>query len=127
MRRAAVAALLLAVLAGCGSEGRRAAPPPPPLPRTLARTWAQQAQAVASALAASDGCTALSLTTRLRSEVVAAVNAHRVPARFQEPLASGVNDLASRITCAPMPAAPAPGKGHGEGHGRHGKGKGEGG
>lgn len=123
MRRAAAAAGLVAVLAGCGSEGHRTAPPPPRLPRTLARTWAQQAQAVASALAASDGCTALSLATQLRSQVVAAVNAHHVPARLQEPLSSGVNDLASRITCAP--AAPAaPGKGHGKGHGKHDKGEG---
>jgi hypothetical protein len=123
VRRAAAAAALVAVLAGCGSERQRSAPKPPRLPRALARTWAQEAQAVAAALAASDGCRALSLATQLRSQVTAAVNAHHVPSRFQEPLSSGVNDLASRITCAPAPPpAPARGKGHGKGHGRHGKG-----
>jgi hypothetical protein len=116
---------LAAVLGGCGSHA--SAPRPPRLPRALAHAWAGQADAVAAALAAGDGCTARTRARRLQSEVVAAVNAHRVPARLLEPLSSGVNGLASRIVCVPPPAPPAPGEGHGRGHGqgKHGKGEGD--
>jgi hypothetical protein len=114
---------LLAVLAlaGCGGTARHATPPQrPKLPRVLAQSWKQQADSVASALAAGDGCTAQRLSTALRASVIAAVNARRVPRRFLEPLTSGVNDLASQIPCAPPPAAAPPGhekKKHGKGHG----------
>jgi hypothetical protein len=117
---------LLAILAlvGCGGTARHAAPPPQPkLPRVLAQSWKQQADSVASALAAGDGCTAQRLSTALRASVIAAVNAHRVPRRFLDPLTSGVNELASQITCTPPPApAPTPPgqerkKKHGKGHG----------
>lgn len=132
-------ALLLAacLLAGCGSAGKRTPPPVRPhLPRALAHGWAQQADAVAAALAAGDGCLAQQRAVALRTAVVDAIDAHRVGAAFQEPLTSAVNDLASRITCVPPPApaptpapTPAPeqphgnGKGHGNGNG-HGKAKG---
>jgi hypothetical protein len=86
----------------------------------LAQSWKQQADSVASALAAGDGCTAQRLSTALRASVIAAVNARRVPRRFLEPLTSGVNELASQITCTPPPAPAPPGhekKKHGKGHG----------
>jgi hypothetical protein len=123
MRRALPLLAVLA-LAGCGGTARHAAPPPQPkLPRLLAQSWKQQAYSVASALAAGDGCTAQRLSTALRASVIAAVNAHRVPRRFLDPLTSGVNELASQITCTPAPApAPTPPgqerkKKHGKGHG----------
>jgi hypothetical protein len=115
---------LLAVLAlaGCGGTARQAAPlRQPKLPRVLAQSWKQQADSVASALAAGDGCTAQRLSTALRASVIAAVNARRVPRRFLDPLTSGVNELASQITCTPPPA-PVPSK-HGH-KGKHGKGDG---
>jgi hypothetical protein len=79
----------------------------------------------------SDGCGALAAARQLRQETIAAVNARRVPARFQEPLLGAANDLVLRIHCAPPPRAPAAapdedghGKSHGKGHGkRHDKGK----
>jgi hypothetical protein len=114
---------LLAVLAlaGCGGTARQAAPPQQPkLPRVLAQSWKQQAESVASALAAGDDCTAQRLSTALRTSVIAAVNAHRVPRRFLDPLTSGVNELAAQITCTPpsAPVPPAPEqKKHGKGHG----------
>ena len=90
------------------------------LPRVLAQSWKQQADSVAAALAARDGCAAQRLATALRTSVIAAVNARRVPQRFLDPLTSGVNELASQITCTP-PTAPAP-PGHGHKKGKHGKG-----
>ena len=97
MRRAVAAFAAVMALAGCGSH--RSTPPAPPLPRALAHAWARQAEAIASALSASDPCTAHSLAAALQTQVVDAVNAHRVPARFQEPLVSGVNALVARSEC----------------------------
>jgi len=120
--------VILAVgAAGCGSGGGATtqAAPPPRLPRALAHAWAQQADAVRSSLAAGDTCTAKTLAARLQSEVVAAVNAHRIPRPLLEPLSSGVNDLASRITCVPPPPV-APGQSGRHGHGKkHGKSEGD--
>jgi hypothetical protein len=117
--------LLAAIaLAGCGGGARHATPPEPKLPRALAQSWKQQADSVATALAAGDGCTAQHLAASLRASVISAVNAHRVPRRFLDPLTSGVNELASQIACTPPPA-PAPAPAHGHGHkGKHGKGEG---
>jgi hypothetical protein len=119
MRRA-LASLAVFALAGCGGSAQHtAAPQPPKLPRVLAQSWKHQADSVASALAAGDGCTAQRLSTALRTSVIAAVNARRVPRRFLDPLTSGVNELASQITCTPPPAPAPPGheKKHGKGHG----------
>jgi hypothetical protein len=121
------AALLL--LAGCGGS---ASPPEvrqPHLPHALATSWRAQADAVAAALAAGDGCTARTRADTLRSSVIGALNAHRVSPRFQETLTGAVNDLASRISCTPPapaptpkphghPKKPHPPHGHGHGHGR---------
>jgi hypothetical protein len=116
--------LVVIALTGCGGTARHAAPPQQPkLPRALAQSWKQHADAVASALAAGDGCTAQRLSTALRASVIAAVNARRVPRRFLDPLTSGVNELASQITCTPPPAPEPSSHGH---KGKHG-GKGGGG
>jgi hypothetical protein len=121
--------LVALVLAGCGSgAAQETQPKPPRLPRALAREWAAKADSVAAALAAGDGCTARTRAAALQQEMAAAVADRRVPRRFRGPLASGVDDLVSRISCTPPPA-PAPvttsrdesrGHGHGRGH-DHGK------
>gem|GEM_PF-2473004 len=148
--RAALAGCAAAALlcAGCGGSGR-AQPPQPRLPRPLAASWSRQAAAIAAALGAGDSCDAERRAVQLRANVIAAVNAHRVPAALLEPLTSAVNDLPARITCtppAPVPPVeprkpprparpPRPGKPPGPGkpakppkpaHG-HGRGHGEGG
>jgi uncharacterized lipoprotein YmbA len=124
MRRAALAAAVAALLAGCGSQ--HAAPPrQPQLPHALAAAWRLDADAVAAALAVGDGCLAEQRAVALRTAVIAAVNARRLAPRFEEPLVGAVNDLASRVRCVPAPApAPAPahddhGHGYGHGHGKH--------
>jgi hypothetical protein len=121
-----IGALLL--LAGCGGSATPQVKQPR-LPRALASSWRAQADAVAAALAAGDGCTARARATALQSSVVAAVNAHRVSPRFQETLTGAVNDLAARAVCTPAPAPqphghphphpkPHPPHGHGHGHGK---------
>jgi hypothetical protein len=121
VKGAALAFVLLA--AGCGSQSTTPPPRQPHLPRALAESWAQQADAVAAALASNDGCAAQTQASALQQSVITAVNEHRVPRRFLEPLASGVNDLAGRITCTPAPEEPKHEKPKHHGHGKHGEGR----
>lgn len=101
-----VAALAAAVcLAGCGSGPTPRAAPPPKLPAAVAAPLAARSDEVAQALAAGDACRAASLAQQLQQETLASINAGRVPAPFQEHLASAANDLVSRIRCIP-PAQP---------------------
>lgn len=118
MRRAAV--LLVLVLAGCGGA-HTTTPRRPTMPRGLAQSLRAQADGVAAALAAGDGCLARLRATALQSAVIDAVNARRLPPRFQETLLGSVNDLVSRITCAPPPPPPRD-HGHHDHHGKHGEG-----
>jgi hypothetical protein len=115
-----VATLLAAAsVAGCGSGAERhAAPAPPRLPRALAGSLAAQSDAVARALEAGDSCQAASLAHALQANTIAAINTRRVPAALQEPLASSVTDLVSRIRCVPPPPAEERGHGKKKGHGK---------
>lgn len=122
------------VLAGCG--GSTAPPPvakPPRIPHALAQTWAAQANAVAQALRAGDGCTAVRDATELRASI--AQSELQVPRRLRAMLVSTVNALPGRITCNPAPPVhphphppphpPGP-HDHGPGHGHdHGPGPGD--
>lgn len=102
-RRNAGAALLAALgLAGCGGGPERRATPPPRLPPAVGSALAAQSDRVAQALDAGDGCSAAALAQELQQHTIAAINAHRVPAPFQEDLAASVTDLVSRITCVPV-------------------------
>jgi hypothetical protein len=101
-----IAALAAAVcLAGCGSGPTPRAAPPPKLPVAVAAPLAARSDQVAEALAAGDACQAASVARQLQQETLASINAGRVPAPFQEHLASAANDLVSRIRCIP-PAQP---------------------
>jgi hypothetical protein len=97
LRRLSLAALVVAVAAGCGSASR----PPKSLgdgvPRTLARAWETQASAIAAAADAGDDCHATELANALQADVVA--KAHRLPFRLRAPLVTGVTSLAGRLTC----------------------------
>jgi hypothetical protein len=121
MKIVCAAALLL--LAGCGGA-HPTTPRLPRLPHALASTWRAEADGVASALAAGDGCLAQQRAVALQSSVIGAVNKRRLPPRFEETLLGSVNDLVSRIACVPPPAPaapPAPHEGHGHGHHHHDK------
>lgn len=121
-RHAGTATLVAALcLAGCGSSTKeRAAPPPPKLPRAVATALASQSETIAQALDAQESCRASSLARVLQAKTIAAINARRVPGALQEPLASTVTDLVSRIRCTPPPTVEEPGQG------RKGKGKAKG-
>jgi hypothetical protein len=118
---AAVAAALL--LAGCGSGDERAAPPPQRLPAGLAAHLASRSDEVARLLRQNDGCGAQAAAKALQQEAIAAVNARRVPAQFQEPLLGAANDLVFRIHCAPPPPQPRAEDRHGDKKHHKGKGK----
>lgn len=113
MRRAAALAAV-ALLAGCGSQ--HVAAKQPHLPHGLATAWRHDADGVAAALAVGDGCLAQQRAVALQSAVIAAINAHRVAGRFQEPLQGGVNDLVAQIRCV---QPPSPTKHDDHGHGKH--------
>ncbi len=116
--RAVVATLAVLAAAGCGGA-RQAAAPEPKLPRALAQSWAQQADAVAASIDAGDGCTAQLRAVGLQTQVVQAVDGHQVPRRFVEPLVAAANDLVARIACTPAPVVTTHGK-QGK-NGKHGK------
>ena len=116
------------VLAGCGG-GKTATPPvgkPPHIPHALAQAWVQQANEVAQALAARDGCTAVAHADELRAAVTS--SEALVPRRLRAMLLAAVDGLPARITCNPAPPQkphpPHPGPHpppphHGPGHGHH--------
>lgn len=141
MRRLLAPVLVALAAAGCGGSAKpRVVTVQPRLPRALAQDWQQQADAVSAALAANDGCTARAKAVALQQSVIRAIDARRIPRRFDETLQGAANELVDGITCTPPPPvtvavtpAPAPpghgdghghGKGHGHGHDKHGEGEG---
>ena len=130
LRILSVAALLVAVVAGCGDAGAHRSARSG-IPRALARQWEQRASAIATAAAAGNDCRAMHLAASLRSEVAA--SRHELPLRLRRPLVTGVNALAARVsTCTrvvTVPVQPKPPKGPKpkppEHHGPHGHHKGD--
>ena len=96
---AAIAAAL--VLAGCGSGEERRTVPQPRLPQDVATELAGRSDQVAAALDVGNPCRALAEAQRLQRDMIKAINDRRVPGPFQEHLGAAVNDLISRIECAP--------------------------
>jgi hypothetical protein len=96
LRVLTVAIALLAV-AGCGGAPKQRVPSLPP---TLAAAWARDADAIA----VLSPCAARRQAIRLRSRVIAAVNARKIPHRYLEPLTSKVNALAAHPGCARVSA-----------------------
>ncbi|HSC49103.1 MAG TPA: hypothetical protein VLD16_02480 [Gaiellaceae bacterium] len=114
----------VALLAGCGGSGHQAQPPPKPprIPDAVAARLAAEADRVAALTPGT--CAARDAAARFQADVIRSIG--KVPARYQEPLASAANDLAARLAaCTEPPPAPARTPGHrGHGH-KHGKGKGD--
>jgi hypothetical protein len=95
VRRALLLGVL--VLAGCGGEAKQG--DGPKLPRALGQAWERQADDAADALGDGDQCLAQRRLRRLQADVIAAINAKRVPAALQEELLGTVNDSAARMLC----------------------------
>jgi hypothetical protein len=108
------------LLAGCGGGGEQATPTPRPprIPADIAQRLAAEADLIATARPGS--CTALTAATRLQVEAIQAIQSHRVPLRYQEPLLSAANGLVARLSeCTePTPRTEHPGK---HGKKKHGK------
>jgi hypothetical protein len=115
------------LLAGCGGSGPH-----------LARSDAAPLIALAQRIPSEQPCAQARDIRALQAKTIVLVNAHRVPARLQETLMSGVTALRTQMpVCLPpvvttTPAAappPAPSKHdhgkHGHGHGKHGGGEGD--
>ena len=90
--------MLLAV-AGCGGEESRQQQPLPPFPAPLASELAGRADAVAARLEANDPCGARAEAKALQADTIAAINAGRVPAAYQEELGAAVSSLLGSIEC----------------------------
>lgn len=90
--------LVVLVVAGCGGAST-ATRDEPKLPRALGQQWQQQATAAAAALNGGDQCLAQRRLQRLQDDVIAAINANRVPPALQEKLLGAVNDSAVRVLC----------------------------
>jgi hypothetical protein len=99
-----VAALCAFLLVGCGGDE---AAPGPTLPRGLAADLAAQSDAIADTLAAGNVCGAAEQADVLLDDVVAAIEAGRVHAAFQESLTATANELRDQINC-PQPDQPPP-------------------
>ncbi len=95
------------MVAGCGGDGREQSVPT--LPAAVASELATRSDAVAAKLEADDPCGALADAESLQQEAIAAIEAGRVPRRYQEELTAAVGSLATSITCTiPPPPVPDP-------------------
>jgi hypothetical protein len=117
MRYAPVLAGLCALLTACGAGEEQHATPPPRLPAELAGQLARRADAVAARLDAGDPCAAAREALALQQASIDAINARRVPHRFQEELQASVGELAAdaRAACASVPPVTTTEKEHGRG------------
>jgi hypothetical protein len=104
LRLFSAAALLAVSAAGCGGATRPQRAAFHGVPPALAQAWEGQASAIASAASAGNSCRALRLAASLRDDVAA--SEHKLPLRLRSPLLTGVNALAGRITCTPVPTPP---------------------
>jgi hypothetical protein len=93
------------VVAGCGGDGREQSVPT--LPAAVASELATRSDAVAAKLEANDPCGALADAESLQQETIAAIDAGRVPQRYQEELTAAVGSLATSISCT-IPPPPVP-------------------
>lgn len=98
MRAACFAAAAVVAVAGCRGDD------PPRLARADASRLAALADRIETRLARGDCAAAQANIARLQADALRLVRDGRVPAKLQEPFASGVNDLTTRpFSCSPPP------------------------
>lgn len=95
---------LALVLAGCGGDAVSRTTAAPRIPRTIAVSLAQRADALASRLAGGDACSARPQVVAFRQAALAALP--RLPIRYRAKLSNAVDELASRVPACPPPAPP---------------------
>ncbi len=118
-RRLQLGAALAAALClnACGGS-KHSVPPPPTFSHSLGSSLAAQTDAVASALAAGESCSALALARQLQQRTNEAITEGRVAAGLQAQLSSAVNELVTRVQCVPSAQA-EPRHDHGKHKGQH--------
>jgi hypothetical protein len=92
------------LLAGCGggnANQTKPRPRPPRIPADVAQRLAAEADLIARAQPGS--CTARAAAARLQAEALEAIQTHRVPTRYQEPLMSAANGLVARLSVCAEP------------------------
>ena len=102
-------ALLLAGCGGGNANQTKPRPRPPRIPADVAQRLAAEADLIARAQPGS--CTARAAAARLQAESLEAIQSHRVPPRYQEPLMSAANGLVARLSVCGEPTPKAE-KGH---------------
>ena len=101
-------ALLGAVIAGCGDDSD-SEPPDPQIPAAVAGPLAELSDQVADQLAAGDPCGAEETVDELQTQVEQ--RQAQVPSELRAELEAGVQKLAAKIDCVPLPPVteePAP-------------------
>ena len=94
-------ALLLAGCGGGNANQTKPRPRPPRIPADVARRLAAEADLIANAQPGS--CTARAAAARLQAKSLEAIQSHRVPSRYQEPLMSAANGLVARLSICAEP------------------------
>ncbi len=91
------------LLAGCGGDAKQTKPNPRPprIPVDVAQRLAAEADLIASAQPGS--CAARAAAARLQAEALQAIQSHRMPPRYQEPLMSAANGLVARLSVCAEP------------------------
>jgi hypothetical protein len=114
-----VAALCLALaLVACGGSSQTAAGEPA-VPKAVANSLADKADAIASALESGDQCGAARLADELKNGVEAAVSGGQVPAALSGELERTATELQNEVNCEEKPKEEHGDKGEKKGHDKH--------
>jgi hypothetical protein len=101
------------LLAGCGGGAKQTTTPrprPPRIPADVAQRLAAEADLIATAQPGS--CIARAAAARLQAKAIRAIQSHRLPLRYQEPLMSAANGLVARLSVCAAPPPNDPEKKH---------------
>ena len=104
-RRRLLGLAALVFAAGCGGGGESAPPPPrAAIDQAVADRLAATSDSIADSIDDDDVCHAAGLADDLNAQVSAAIDAGKVPRRFQSQLRARATELVNTVNCRPPPA-----------------------
>jgi hypothetical protein len=106
-RRSLPALAVLLIAGGCGGGNEAEPPPRPTIQRATAEQLAATSDSIADALDAGDVCSAAGRADDLRAQVIEAINAKKIPPRFQEDVLARAQELVNTVNCPPPPTTTA--------------------